>query len=295
MITAGKFLEHFTDYPWLHFDIAGSAFLKSADSYRSREGTGVGVRLLFDFLKKILDCAMNKIKVGITIGDINGIGLEVILKTLANPNIVKTCIPVIYGSSKVVSYHRNIVGIDDLPISSTNSAERLKYDRINIVNCWQEDVNITLGQMSDSSGKYAKISLEQATNDLKQGYIDALVTAPFNKKAMNNANFNFPGHTEYLTQAYGLKDSLMLMVNENLRVGLATNHLPISQVAGAITKQLVQEKLGLLNKTLKQDFGIEKPIIALLGLNPHAEMKVCWEGKKKNSSALSSLSLRKKE
>ena len=213
---------------------------------------------------------MDKLKIGITIGDINGIGLEVILKTLANQKILKICIPVIYGSSKVVSYHRNIVGIEDLPISTINSAQRLKYERINIVNCWQEDVNITLGQMSEGSGKYAKISLEQATNDLKQGYIDAIVTAPFNKKAMNLANFDFPGHTEYLTQSFGKKDSLMLMVHENLRVGLVTNHLPIAQVASAITKERLQYKLDVFHKTLVRDFGIERPIIALLGLNPHA-------------------------
>lgn len=213
---------------------------------------------------------MDKMRIGITIGDINGVGLEVILKTLANPNITQTCIPVIYGSSKVVSYHRNIVGIENFPTHNVSSAERLKYDRVNLVNCWQEDVNISLGQMSDGSGKYAKISLEQATNDLKQGYIDAIVTAPFNKKAMNNAGFRFPGHTEYFTATYELEDSLMLMVHDDLRVGVVTNHLPLSEVAGAITKELVRFKLKTLNKTLKQDFGIEKPIIAVLGLNPHA-------------------------
>lgn len=213
---------------------------------------------------------MNRIRIGITIGDINGVGLEVILKTLSNPNITNLCVPVVYGSSKVLSYHRNIAGIEHFPSNNISSAERLKYDRVNVVNCWQEDVNITIGQMSDSSGKYAKISLEQATNDLKQGYIDAIVTAPFNKKAMNLAGFKFPGHTEYLTAAYDKKDSLMLMVHDNLRVGVVTNHLPLSEVPKAITKELIRFKLKVFNRTLIQDFGIEKPIIAVLGLNPHA-------------------------
>ncbi len=213
---------------------------------------------------------MDKMRIGITIGDINGIGLEVILKTLANPNITRTCIPVIYGSSKVVSYHKNIVGIENFSTHNVSSAERLKYDRVNLVNCWQDDTNITLGQMTEASGKYAKISLEQATNDLKQGYIDGIVTAPFNKKAMHNSGFEFPGHTEYLTHAFDKKDSLMLMVHEDLRVGLVTNHLPISKVSESITKELIRFKLRTLHTTLLQDFGIEKPIIALLGLNPHA-------------------------
>ncbi len=213
---------------------------------------------------------MSKMKIGITIGDINGVGLEVILKTLSNPNVTKVCTPVIYGSSKVLSYHRNIVGIENFSAHNTNSADRVKYDRVNVVNCWPEDVNITLGVLSDNSGKYAKISLDQATNDLKQGFIDAIVTAPINKKAMQLANFQFPGHTEYLTHAYDLKDSLMLMVNDNLRVGLVTNHLPLAKVAEAVTKERITFKLEQLHKTLIRDFAIERPVIAVLGLNPHA-------------------------
>ena len=213
---------------------------------------------------------MSKMKIGITIGDINGIGLEVMLKSLAKPNVPKVCTPAIYGSSKILSYHRHIVGIENFSAHSASSADRLKHDRGNVINCWQEDVNITLGVMSESSGKYAKISLEQATNDLKQGYIDAIVTAPFNKKAMQLAVFEFPGHTEYLTQAFDRHDSLMLMVNDELRVGLVTNHLPLAQVAEAITKEQVSHKLELLHRSLTRDFAIERPIIGILGLNPHA-------------------------
>ena len=213
---------------------------------------------------------MNKIKVGISIGDINGVGLEVILKTLVNPSIVNLCIPVIYGSSKVVSYHRNIVGLDEIQFFGVKEADRLKHDRINIVNCWQENVNITLGKMSESSGKYATISLKRATEDLKSGLIDALVTAPINKEAMQSGDFQFAGHTEFLTKAFNAKESLMLMVNDNLRVGLVTNHLPVSQIAQAITKEKVTNKLKILNNCLKIDFGIERPMIAVLALNPHA-------------------------
>lgn len=213
---------------------------------------------------------MEKLKIGISIGDLNGIGLEVILKTLNDQRMLNWCTPIIYGSSKVVSYHKNIVGLDELPFHTAKSGDRVKYDQINVVNCWQDNVNITIGQNSDSSGKYAKISLEQATIDLKNGYIDALVTAPINKKAMQMAGFEFPGHTEFLTAEFDVKESLMLMVNENLRVGLVTNHLALRDVPQAVTKELIAAKLQLFNKSLKEDFAIDRPTIALLALNPHA-------------------------
>ncbi|MEM1322556.1 MAG: 4-hydroxythreonine-4-phosphate dehydrogenase PdxA [Bacteroidota bacterium] len=213
---------------------------------------------------------MEKVKIGISIGDMNGVGLEVILKTLANPQILNICTPIIYGSSKVVSYHKNIVGIEDFSFHNTNSGDRIKYDRINVVNCWQENVNISLGKLSDTSGKYAYISLEQATNDLKNGMIDAVVTAPIHKKAMQMANFPYPGHTEYFTDSLDGDESLMLMVSEVMRVGMVTNHLPIKNVTSTISKGLILKKLRLLNHSLKVDFGIERPIIAILGLNPHA-------------------------
>lgn len=213
---------------------------------------------------------MNKIRIGISIGDINGIGLEVILKTLSHPQIINLCTPVIYGSSKIVSYHKNVVGLDSFQFNVATSGDRIKRDKINVVNCWTDDVNITLGKLSDSSGKYAKISLEQAVIDLKNGYFDALVTAPINKKAMNLADFKFVGHTEYLASEFGAKESLMLMVNDNLRIGLVTNHLAIRDIPAALTKELVRTKLQLLHKTLQIDFNIERPTIALLGLNPHA-------------------------
>ncbi len=212
---------------------------------------------------------MEKLKIGISIGDINGIGLEVILKSLLHEKITDLCTPVIYGSSKVVSYHKNIIE-DEVDFNSTRTADKVYFDKINIVNCWQENVNITLGKPTDLSGKYAYKSLEAATNDLKHGMVDALVTAPISKEAMHMANFPFPGHTEYLTKELGQGQSLMFMVNDNLRIGLATNHLPLKEVAGALSKELIMEKLQLMNNSLKMDFGLERPSIAVLGLNPHA-------------------------
>jgi len=212
---------------------------------------------------------MEKIRIGITVGDINGVGLEVILKTVANKGIFNLCTPVVYGSSKVVSYHKNIVGVD-FPFNSIRSAEQIEDNKVNIVNCWQDTVNITLGKLTDQSGKYAQKSLEVAVQELKAGLIDAIVTAPINKKAMQLAGFPFPGHTEFLTEHLGNGHSVMLLTSDVMRVGLVTNHLPVSQVAAAITKELIFKKLSILNNALKIDFGIEKPTIAVLGLNPHA-------------------------
>ncbi|KAA3634701.1 MAG: 4-hydroxythreonine-4-phosphate dehydrogenase PdxA [Bacteroidetes bacterium] len=212
---------------------------------------------------------MEKLKIGISIGDMNGIGLETIIKTFSDQRVLKQCIPVVYGSTKVVSYHKNIVGID-FRFNATRSAENLQHDKINVVNCWQDNVNITLGKASEIGGKCAYMSLDAATEDLKKGLIDALVTAPINKQAMKMADFPYPGHTEYLTDKFDAEESLMLMVSDGLRVGLVTNHLPVKDIAAAITKDLIVNKINIMNETLKMDFNIERPLIAVLGLNPHA-------------------------
>ncbi|MBL4648155.1 MAG: 4-hydroxythreonine-4-phosphate dehydrogenase PdxA [Aureispira sp.] len=211
-----------------------------------------------------------KLKIGISIGDINGIGLEVILKTLADKRILDWCVPVLYGSTKVASYHKNIIKVKDLTLHNINDIHGLNEAAVNVINCWIENVKITLGKCTAEGGKYATFSLEQATEDLLAGHLDALVTAPINKKAMQLSGFEYPGHTEYLTSKSQAKENLMLMVNEDLRVGLVTNHLPISQVASTITTELVLKKIELMNNSLKMDFGIDKPAIAVLGLNPHA-------------------------
>lgn len=211
-----------------------------------------------------------KIKIGISIGDFNGIGLEVVLKSLSHSLLFEICTPVIYGSSKVVSYHKNIVDRDDIHFNNIRNVSEARDGRINVVNCWQENVNITLGKLTNTSGKYAALSLDDAIKDLKDGRIEALVTAPINKHAMQMADFPFPGHTEFITHSAGVQNSVMLMVHELLKVGLVTNHLPLRDVAHAITKDLVLEKIKILYETLKVDFGLERPTLAVLGLNPHA-------------------------
>jgi len=166
---------------------------------------------------------MEKKKIGISIGDINGVGLEVILKTVADKKILDFCTPIIYGSSKVVSYHKNMVGLEDLHFQSVSSGQKPYHGRVNVVNCWNEDANITIGAPSEDGGKFAYKSLAAATQELKEGHIDALVTAPIHKKGMQDTGFQFAGHTEYLTKELNGIESLMLMVNDDLRVGVVTN------------------------------------------------------------------------
>ncbi len=213
---------------------------------------------------------MKKLKIGISSGDMNGIGPEVIIKTLSNPKILDYCIPIIYGSSKVMSYHKNIVKDINFSFISTADPERASKSKVNVINCWDESPNISLGQATEEGGKYAHIALDRAINDVNAGKLDAIVTAPINKEAMQMTNFPYAGHTEFLTDQLKKKESLMMMVSDNIRIALATNHLPISEVSQNITKDKLILKLKLFNRSLIQDFGIQKPTIAVLGLNPHA-------------------------
>jgi 4-hydroxythreonine-4-phosphate dehydrogenase len=209
-------------------------------------------------------------KIGITIGDINGIGPEVIIKAMSDPRILSTFTPVIYGSYKVMSYHKNIVKESNLGFHSVTSAAQAVSNKVNLVNCWDENINISLGNPTVESGKYAYIALDKAVIDVKEGHIDAIVTAPINKQAMQLAQFPYPGHTEYFTNIDNKTQSLMLLVSDALKVALVTNHVAISQVSSLITKELIIEKIKILNKTLVEDFGYERPVISVLGLNPHA-------------------------
>lgn len=213
---------------------------------------------------------MEKLKVGISIGDLNGIGLEVVLKTIQHPIVRKNCTPIIYGSSKVVSFHhKRTVGGEFKPHIIKLGEHKFNPNKINVVNCWQDNVNVDWGKATKESGMYAHMALEGVMQDLQEGHIDVLVTAPINKEAMKLGGFPFPGHTEYIEQKDGGK-SLMLMLNDTLRVGLVTNHLPIQEVASNIDKKLILSKIRTIDKTLRIDFGVEKPTIAVLGLNPHA-------------------------
>lgn len=212
------------------------------------------------------------IKVGITHGDINGIGYEVILKTLSDSRIAELCTPVIYGSSKVAAYHRKALDLPPVNMSIISEAEEAGQNRVNIINCVDDDVKVELAQSTAQAGDAAFRALEAAVADLKRGAIDILLTAPINKHNIQNADFHFPGHTEYLEECFGGvgKKGLMILLNDRLRVALVTGHIPLAEVASAITQEGIVSKLRLFNQSLKQDFGIVKPRIAVLSLNPHA-------------------------
>lgn len=212
-----------------------------------------------------------KIRVGITQGDTNGIGYEVILKTLAEPQMAEMFTPVVYGSSKAATYHRKALEMPQVPFFNIDSAERVRDGVNNMVEVMNEELKIELGTASEAAGRAAFVALERAVADLKNGLIDVLVTAPINKNSIQSESFSFPGHTEYLESAMGDGNkSLMILFNEYIRVALVTTHLPVSKIAPAITKEAVLEKLRIFNTSLKRDFGIECPRIAVLSLNPHA-------------------------
>jgi len=212
----------------------------------------------------------DKLKVGISIGDVNGIGLEVIIKTLADSRLFDFFTPIVYGNTKVASFHRKSIGIGDFSFNVVNHPEQASERKPNMINCWQEDVKITLGESNETGGKYALLSLERATEDLINGNIDVLVTAPINKHNIQQENFNFPGHTEYIQAKTGSSDVLMFMISDELKIGVVTGHIPVKDIAAHITKDAIVGKLNLINKSLKNDFWVQKPKIAVLGLNPHA-------------------------
>ncbi|GGI49621.1 4-hydroxythreonine-4-phosphate dehydrogenase [Mucilaginibacter galii] len=211
-----------------------------------------------------------KLKIGISIGDVNGIGMEVIIKTLADARIYEYCTPIVYGHTKVASFHRRTVQVHDLNFNVIESAADAHHKKANMINCWEEDVKIELGLSTPTGGKYAFMSLQRATDDLVAGEIDALVTAPINKDNIQNEEFKFPGHTEYLQERANSPEVLMFLVSETLKVGVVTGHIPVSQIAQSLTADKIVAKLKLMNTSLKQDFWIRKPKIAVLGLNPHA-------------------------
>ncbi len=212
----------------------------------------------------------HKIKLGITQGDINGIGYEVMLKALADQHILEYCTPIIYGSAKAASFHKKMLGIDSYTITVIRAAEDAKPHKISIINTSNEEPKVELGQPNAEAGISAFNALQIAVNDLTTGKIDALVTAPINKATIQNPEFNFPGHTEYLESKFPGSESLMILADNNLRVALVTTHLPITQVSQAITTENILKKLRLLNKSLIEDFAIIRPRIAVMGLNPHA-------------------------
>ncbi len=209
------------------------------------------------------------IKVGITHGDINGIGYEVIFKALDDPRMLESFIPIIYGSSRIGAFHRKALEMPAINLNSIRSADEATSRKIHIINCIDDEVKVDLGKSTEVAGAAAFVALKLAVEDLKAGKIDVLVTAPINKKNIQSADFQFPGHTEYLEMMLG-GESLMLMVGEKLKVGVVTGHQPLSTVSKSVTVDEIVTKLQVLNSSLKNDFTIRRPRIAVLGLNPHA-------------------------
>ncbi|MCS7474359.1 4-hydroxythreonine-4-phosphate dehydrogenase PdxA [Myroides odoratimimus] len=208
------------------------------------------------------------IKVGISIGDLNGIGSEVILKCFEDSRMLEICTPVIFGNSKPLSYIKKTID-NNTPIQGIDNLSQIVPNRLNVLNLWKENVNISFGKNDPIVGKYAIKSFVAATEALKNGEIDVLVTAPINKYNSVDEEFKYPGHTDYLNEQLE-GQALMLLVSEDLKIGLLTDHLPIQDVAKAITPELIEQKVKTINNTLIQDFNIFKPRIAILGLNPHA-------------------------
>lgn len=211
-----------------------------------------------------------KIKIGITQGDVNGIGYEVILKTFEDPTILELCTPIVYGSPKIMTYHRKALELET-SFTIVNSAAEAVQGRLNVVNCNDDEVKVELGKPSKESGKAAYDALEKAMEEYKKGMYDVLITAPIHKQMIQSEEFTFPGHTEYIEQNVGEgAKALMILANETLRVALVTTHIPVAKIASTLTQELIQERLSMFNASLKKDFGIGAPRIAVLALNPHA-------------------------
>ena len=211
-----------------------------------------------------------KIRVAITQGDTNGVGYEVILKVFSDPNILELCTPIIYGSPKIASYHRKALNLE-VPYTIINHAEEARDGRVNLLACFDDEIKIEMGQPSQEAGAAALKALDRAMTDYRSELYDVLVTAPINKATIQSPGFHFPGHTEYIeTSVGGGEKALMILMNETLRVALVTTHLPIKDIAKAITKEGIVEKATIFHKALKRDFRISSPRIAVLSLNPHA-------------------------
>lgn len=213
---------------------------------------------------------METIKIGITHGDMNGIGYEVILKTLSDSRIFEHSTFILYGYSKAAAFYRKNLNMEEGSFNIIKTPNEALPKRINIINCTDDELKVELGTATPEAGRAAFLALERATDDLKSGAIQLLVTAPINKNTIQSETFHFNGHTEYLESKFAAEESLMFFVSNSMRVALVTNHLPIAQVSQAITEDLIVKKLALLNRSLKEDFLIEKPRIAVLALNPHA-------------------------
>lgn len=208
--------------------------------------------------------------IGITCGDVNGIGIELIIKTFSDSRLLDLCTPVVFASNKVVNFYRKTVDDSNFNFFHTKDFDRLNTKQVNIFNCWDEEVTITPGNLNETGGKYAVLSLQAAVAALQQNKIDGLLTAPIHKSNVQSEKFSYTGHTPYLKNAFKAQDVVMMMCAENMRVALVTEHVAISEVAKNITKENILSKLNIIHSSLQKDFGISRPRIAVLGLNPHA-------------------------
>lgn len=213
---------------------------------------------------------MQKPVIGFTCGDLNGIGMELIIKTIADQRLIDHCIPVVFANNKTLNFYRKSLPEANFNYTIIKDFSRLNPKQVNIFNLWEEEVAITPGQLNETGGKYALISLEGATKALKEGHIQGIVTAPIHKKNIQSASFNYSGHTPYLKAYFNVQDVVMLMIAENMRVGLVTEHVTVEDIAKHITRENILSKLRIMHSSLQKDFGIDKPKIAVLGLNPHA-------------------------
>ena len=211
---------------------------------------------------------IHKTTVGISLGDINGIGIEVILKTFADKRMLDFCTPILFGSSKIISAHKKILEME-LPIYKISSLEKITHGKINVLDIWNEDFVIQMGKPTKEGGRYAHLSLESATKALRDKSIDVLVTAPINKDTIQSEDFHYSGHTEYLENKLE-GNSLMILMTDELRIGLITGHIPLAKVSETITPELIEEKVNIMHHSLVKDFHINVPKIAILGLNPHS-------------------------
>ena len=208
--------------------------------------------------------------IGFTCGDLNGIGIELIIKLLADGRIIDLCVPIVFASNKSINFYRKTLPEINFSYSAIKDFSRINPKQVNIFNCWEEEVVINPGILNETGGKYARIALHQATKALKDKNINGLVTGPIHKKNIQSPEFNFTGHTPYLKNIFGVNDVAMIMTSSNLRVCPLTEHVPINEISKHITKQNITSKIAILNESLQRDFGINKPRIAVLGLNPHA-------------------------
>ncbi len=208
--------------------------------------------------------------IGFTCGDLNGIGIELIIKSLHDNRILEICTPVVFASNKSINFYRKTLPDINFSYSSCKDFSKLNPKQVNVLNCWEEEVLITPGILNETGGKYALLSLKQGVEALKANHIHALVTAPIHKKNIQNESFKHSGHTPYLKEMFGVKDVLMFLVADNMRMGLLTEHVTIADVANQINKDNIISKLKIMNSSLQKDFGINKPRLAVLALNPHA-------------------------